>query len=153
MAKPERGGARRVRGELNVIYFTDEDHQRVFHAVLNSSTYLQFYCAYTDGRHVNPSDVKEFPFDYEAITGTYRTQLIGLSKLLESAMKQHMSYRRKSGLLIESVDSRPTKPILDDIDRVLARHYGFNDEELDFIINYDIKYRMGAGDTEDNDGA
>jgi hypothetical protein len=26
----------------------------------------------------------------------------------------------------------------------LAKHYGFTDEELDFIINYDIKYRMGA---------
>ena len=24
-----------------------------------------------------------------------------------------------------------------------AKHYGFTDEELDFIINYDIKYRMG----------
>ena len=23
------------------------------------------------------------------------------------------------------------------------RHYGFTEEELDFIINYDIKYRMG----------
>jgi hypothetical protein len=22
-------------------------------------------------------------------------------------------------------------------------HYGFTEEELDFIINYDIKYRMG----------
>jgi len=28
-------------------------------------------------------------------------------------------------------------------DRVLARHYDFTAEELDFIINYDIKYRMG----------
>jgi len=27
--------------------------------------------------------------------------------------------------------------------RVLAKHYGFTDEELDFIINYDMKYRMG----------
>jgi len=35
------------------------------------------------------------------------------------------------------------KPTLDEIDRVLAKHYGFTDEELDFIINYDIKYRMG----------
>lgn len=26
---------------------------------------------------------------------------------------------------------------------MLERHYGFTDEELDFIINYDIKYRMG----------
>ena len=27
--------------------------------------------------------------------------------------------------------------------RVLAWHYRFTDEELDFVINYDIKYRMG----------
>lgn len=36
------------------------------------------------------------------------------------------------------------KPIIDEIDRLLAKHYGFTPEELDFIINYDIKYRMGA---------
>ncbi len=44
-----------------------------------------------------------------------------------------------------------SRPILDEIDRVLAAHYGFTEEELDFIpstklragINYDIKYGMG----------
>lgn len=30
-----------------------------------------------------------------------------------------------------------------EIDTVLARHYGFTEEELDFIVNYDIKYRLG----------
>ena len=30
------------------------------------------------------------------------------------------------------------KGIIDEIDGVLAMHYGFTDEELDFIINYDI---------------
>lgn len=29
--------------------------------------------------------------------------------------------------------------------RALAEHYGFTEEELDFIINDDIKYRMGLG--------
>jgi hypothetical protein len=38
---------------------------------------------------------------------------------------------------------KKSKPIIDEIDKVLAKHYGFTDEELDFIINYDIKYRMG----------
>jgi len=37
-----------------------------------------------------------------------------------------------------------SKPILDEIDGVLAKHYGFTAEELDFIVNYDIKYRMGG---------
>ena len=36
-----------------------------------------------------------------------------------------------------------SKPIIDQIDKALAPHYGFTEEELDFIINYDIKYRMG----------
>lgn len=31
---------------------------------------------------------------------------------------------------------------LDQINRALAEHYGFTEEELDFIMNYDIKYRM-----------
>jgi hypothetical protein len=26
----------------------------------------------------------------------------------------------------------------------LALHYDFNDSERDFLLNYDIKYRMGA---------
>ena len=36
-----------------------------------------------------------------------------------------------------------SKPIIDEIDKLLAKNYGFTEEELDFIINYDIKYRMG----------
>ena len=44
------------------------------------------------------------------------------------------------------------KPIIDEIDRVLAQHYGFTDEELDFMINYDIKYRMGGADGNEEKG-
>jgi len=34
----------------------------------------------------------------------------------------------------------------------VAQHYGFTDEELDFIINYDSKYRMGgSSDTDDEE--
>jgi hypothetical protein len=33
----------------------------------------------------------------------------------------------------------------------LAEHYRFTDDELDFIINYDIKYRMGIEAGEDEE--
>ena len=42
-----------------------------------------------------------------------------------------------------------SKDIIDEIDTALAAHYGFTPEELDFIINYDIKYRMGKELEED----
>ncbi len=49
-------------------------------------------------------------------------------------------------LTVQWIIPKFSKPIIDEIDRVLARHYGFTDEELDYIINYDIKYRLGAED-------
>jgi len=39
------------------------------------------------------------------------------------------------------------KPIIDQIDQVLAKHYGFTDEELDFIINYDTCLQAGRSST------
>jgi len=47
-------------------------------------------------------------------------------------------------LTVQCIFPKYSKPILDEIDTLLATHYGFTDEELDFIINYDIKYRMGG---------
>ena len=43
------------------------------------------------------------------------------------------------------------KPVTDDIDRVFAKHYGFTQEEIDFVVNYDIKYRVGAQEDSDEE--
>lgn len=47
---------------------------------------------------------------------------------------------------VEFEEFRPkfAKPIIDEIDRLLAKHYGFTEEETNFIINYDLKFRMGG---------
>ena len=148
MARAEGGGPPRVRGEVNHIGFDDKLNCHVAHAVLNSSTYYQFFCSYTDTRHINPSDVTEFPLDLTTFSNGTKEKLAELSMKLAKCCAENTSQRRKSGLLIDSIDSKRCKPILDEIDNVLARHYGFTDEELDFIINYDIKYRVG----QDSDG-
>ena len=44
-----------------------------------------------------------------------------------------------------------SKSIIDEIDTVLAGHYGFTAEELDFILNYDIKYRLGRSTGEEEE--
>ena len=73
-------------------------------------------------------------------------QLEELSKAGKAYLKllRKSSYEiEKSGLMIETFQYRKTKEQVDQIDTILAEHYGFTEEELDFIINYDIKYRMG----------
>ena len=54
------------------------------------------------------------------------------------------SINTKSGpITYQEFHIKSSKPLIDEIDRVLAGHYGLTEEELDYIINYDIKYRMG----------
>ncbi len=60
----------------------------------------------------------------------------------QNSVDRRMSFRHDS-LTVQCIYPKASKPIIDEIDCVLARHYGFTEEELDFIINYDIKYRMG----------
>ena len=144
MARPEHGGRAIVRGEVKTVHVAQKQARRPVHALLNSSTYYLFFDAYSDGRHINPVDVYEFPFDLEAFNEDVIVELERLSEQLQDAMTEHTSQWRKSGLLIDSVNSKLCKPIIDEIDRVLAQHYGLTDEELDFIINYHIKYRMGS---------
>ena len=63
---------------------------------------------------------------------------------LETNKKRVTTNNKNNGEIIQDFYfMKLSKPIIDEIDKVLARHYGFTDEELDFIINYDIKYRMG----------
>jgi hypothetical protein len=50
----------------------------------------------------------------------------------------------------EFQEFRPSlsKTLIDVIDTVLGDHFGFTQEQLDYIINYDIKYRMGLNGEE-----
>jgi len=41
-----------------------------------------------------------------------------------------------------------SKPIIDKIDSALARHYDLTSEEIDFVINYNVKYRVGMENNE-----
>ena len=78
----------------------------------------------------------------------------GLKSLIELSLSLEEDMNKKKNILVVNSKTRGivesyvykkklSKPIIDEIDKVLARHYGFTEEELDFIINYDIKYRMG----------
>jgi hypothetical protein len=65
-----------------------------------------------------------------------------MDDLRENAETRRMRFRHDT-LTIQFIYPSKSKEIIDSIDHALASHYGFTEEELDFIINYDIKYRMG----------
>jgi len=72
-----------------------------------------------------------------------------MSDLLNNSITKKTYYKSQGEIIYKEFYPRKSKHIIDEIDTVLAEHYGFTEEELDFIINYDIKYRMGKQNDED----
>ncbi len=114
-------------------------------ALLSSNLYWWWYTITSNLRDLNPSDIQGFKFP-ESILNDKLIMKLGEKYLIDLDKNSELLTRiqKQTGeTQTQSFKISLSKPIIDEIDKVLAQHYGFTDEELDFIINYDIKYRMG----------
>ena len=129
------------------LYFAKEDGAKGIGAIINSSLFFFWFISVGNGRNITGIDVSQFP------VGEFSGYILkDLSKSFDKLMtdyKQNSFVRTRQDCEFQEFRPSLSKPIIDEIDRVLAQHYGFSDEELDFIINYDIKYRMGRDTGEE----
>ncbi len=151
-------GKKREPSELKYISFRSKQERDAFLSTLNSNLFYWFLSVWSDCRNLNKREVLGLPFDF---TKAKSEELKDLGKLVTQLMDNlnhtskilEMNYKDWGKMKIQCIYPKFSKHIIDQIDQVLAKHYGFTDEELDFIINYDIKYRMGrmADGAEDDD--
>ena len=124
-------------------YLKSEYQNDMFVGLMNSSLFYWFYINYSDGHNFTKTVIGSMPYDY-LYDKTFRKQVILLMNDMESKKgRKSCTYKTTGKVEYDEYYPKLSKPIIDEIDKVLARHYGFTEEELDFIINYDIKYRMG----------
>jgi len=124
-------------------YFTNETNVYEFIAVLSSNIWWWWYTLHFD--MYNCKDYMMFSYPYQFLNND---KLLELGKnlcndLVSNTDRKIQSYETTGDREQLIFSPSKSKPIIDEIDKVLAEHYGFTQEELDFIINYDIKYRMG----------
>jgi hypothetical protein len=122
----------------------------VVFALLNSQLFYWYWIANSNCMDVVSREVLELPvFPLEQADPAEFGDLMG--RLL-AAYYASNSTRVRRGEHISgeelNFDVARAKPIIDEIDTLLAYHYGFSDEELDFVLNYDIKYRVGHEQSE-----
>ena len=145
----ERDGEK-ISTQVKPLYLTAELDAAVVVAALNSSLFYWWYVILSDCRHLNLREIEHFPIGVDEINETIKQSLSEFSVDLMQDLKHHAqrketNYKATGRVVYDEFYPRHSKPIIDKIDRVLAEHYGFTAEEFDFIINYDIKYRMGLG--------
>ena len=146
------GGNQRPPSELKEMAFADKSASLVALALLNSSLFYWFLTLYSDVRNLNKREVFGFPM--KRISREAADEVASLASELMKAFKKTsqvltMRYKKHGTLHIQCIYPKLSKEILDKIDIAYGRAIGLNDEQLDFIINYDIKYRMGGADEEE----
>lgn len=130
------------------LHFRDNEVGKFIGALLNSSLFFFWFFSLGNGRNITGTDVEQFPVGEIELDA-----LKPMTKVFDRLMRDY----DKNSFIRERQDCefqefRPSlsKPVIDEIDRILSDHFGFTEEELDFIVNYEIKYRLGR-DSEDGD--
>ena len=140
-------GKSRSPTELKILTFNDEKLRTLSLACLTTSLFYWYNTVNSDCRNLNKREIVSFPVPVDEPLATQQVIDELLSTLMQSyndnSMLRTVRYKNKGNVTVQYFNFRPSKPIIDEIDQELAEHYGFTEEELDFIINYDIKYRMG----------
>ena len=129
---------------------TDENAAAFLGCLLNSSLFYWYYSLFSDCEHVNDDLVKTFPIPSHWDCRKWTDLSGGLSTELTTHATRK-TIRTKQGHVIEYDEMKASraKTSIDKIDLALGELFGLSDIETDFIINYDIKYRMGAAEDEE----
>ena len=143
-----RNGLEQNSSTVSLIFFENEKMRDYFICFYNSSLHFLIWNTTSDCYHFSISEGKYLNKNYnyfdwlrlsDELCNSYNSN--GYIQLENKQNGETKEYYR--------FFPQKSKSIIDEIDLVLASHYGFTEEELDFIINYDIKYRMGDELNED----
>lgn len=128
------------------IKINDAYNNTTIGAVLSSTLFYWNYIAYTDCRNLTKGFIDNFPLPLSLVQDVdIANKGNNLFENYEDNKRTKDTYYKSTGrnVVYDEYYPKLSKSIFDKIDILLAKHYGFTEEELDFIINYDIKYRMG----------
>lgn len=121
-----------------------KDWEDAMICLLSSSYYYWFWIAISDCYHVTKRDIDNLPIPSTLKEDFFVKNLAEslLDDLWKNAEKRLRI--RADGTQQEEINFYvgKSKTILDEIDKILAKHYGLTEDELDFIINFDAKFRM-----------
>lgn len=134
--------------DYKVYFLSDKDKILTIVPALNSSLFYWFWRIMFDGYHCGKENISVFPLEMDKLNASEKKKIEVLCKRLMTdytvnSRRKIVNYKKTGIVEYDEFDLKSSKKILDEIDKILAKHFGFTPEELDFIINYDIKFRMG----------
>lgn len=131
------------------LLFNTSDVRNSICALMNSTLFYWYWIVYSDTWHMVKSDILPFPVELDEKLIHELNKLHFLLKEdfeIKSEKKEEFRNKGNDKISYTKYFARNSKNIIDEIDRVLGDHYGFTEEEMNFIINFDIEYRQEQED-------
>ena len=150
--RSERDGVKKSEDYKEYVFAAPHEP---FLATINSSAFYFYWQVFFDAFKAGKLCVESFPI-LPLDDAKTRAILTQKAKALMRDVKANSNrlkaeYQATGSVEYDQFFPRLSKPLMDEIDAVLAGHYGFTAEELDYIVNYDIKYRLGRADKEEEE--
>ena len=140
-----------ITTQLKKLTFSNKHDMIIASSLLNSTLFYIWWVAQSDCYHLNHPEIKNFGFTIKH--DEIEDKLVEISyRLAEDMQKKSCRrvyhYKTSGRVEYDEFYMKKSKDLIDEIDKALAEHYGFSELELDFILNYEIKYRIGVQDVE-----
>lgn len=122
-----------------------EELGRITIALVNSSIFYWYWILYGDEFDVMREEIKAFPFTFrKEHRPIYRKLTQAVEELMEDYKKNSVLKRGKyptGTITYQEFYPRQSKAIIERIDDLLGMIYGLDEDEVEYVKTYDLKFR------------
>ncbi|MDY0150979.1 MAG: Eco57I restriction-modification methylase domain-containing protein [Candidatus Cloacimonas sp.] len=144
-----KNGIRQQSSTVSSIGIDSALNLRACISTINSTMFYFYWVLLTDCYHLSKQDITNFPVDFNLVNSEIRTNLVDLCKNLLGSLEESAVWKTET---LSNGDTKTyrryfpqnCKSVIDEIDKNLGCCFGLSQNEIDYLINYDIKYRMGS---------
>ena len=112
-------------------------------AILSSNLFYWFWLIHSDWHNMRTSEIEKFPIPYNNFDDKTLEQI---SELYNNYLADLKKNAKKTVTGLNIFVARKSKHIIDQIDDLICPLYGLTQEEIDFIKNYEIEFRLSDND-------
>ena len=115
-------------------------------AALNSNLFFWWWYSHFEGYHCGKHEISAFPIGLNKLSNNNKLKLTKLAKELMEDLKKNKNrkicnYKTTGKVIYDEFFPKHSKYIIDQIDKIIGDHLGLDSNEIDHILNYDIKFR------------
>ena len=134
-----------------IIYF-DKQIANTIGAILSSNLYFWYYQIFSDNLSLKSYEIESFPIPINELTEE-RIKVLEILygnylKDIEENAKKRITTKYAHIDTFKEYKIRKSKKYIDAIDDIIGPLYGLNEKEIEFIKNYEIKFRTTANEED-----